>query len=414
MSLSGLPGERPEKQPEGVWVTGHPQSQRTLDTEAAIALAREQRDELVAGSEVLAKFEPSRATDDACATLDAAMRQAAPKLAGAGWAHKYWFLVHPDRLDTFHSPQWQHFHLLKLLQTPPDGAGVLDGQASRFVCTGRFLALAPELGTSMTILGKLLGEQHPHHKYWRLGTTSGSTGESQWPVMRDKGLVSIGWTQFLSDLSAELKEADLKQRIAARLLPDYDDRKTATGKAGEIVNFLREMEENDIVVACEGATVRGIGRVLGPYEYRPDLAFSHTRQVQWLSLEEWKLDPLEGPRTTVYPFGRHPSNVLGVESRLSGAGPVVLPAAPTRMPALPALDPWSVRVEAALRRKGQVILYGPPGTGKTWRALALAKELAARHAFHKSAGQLDAQENAALTGEGHRGGDHLPRARWDL
>ncbi|HZY18982.1 MAG TPA: AAA family ATPase [Ramlibacter sp.] len=389
-----------EKQPAGVWVTGSPQSQRNLDLQDAISFARKQRDELVAGSEVLTNFEPSHASDDACATLDAAMRQAAPNLAAAGWAHKYWFLVHPDRLDTFHSPQWQRFHLMKLLQTPPDGAGVLDGQASRFVCTGRFLTLARELGTSMTILGKLLGEQHPHHRYWRLGTTSGSTGESQWPVMRDQGLVSIGWTQFLSDLSGELKEAELKQRIAARLLPDYEDRKTATRKAGEIVNFLREMEENDVVVACEGATVRGIGRVVGPYEYRADLAFPHVRRVQWLSLEEWKLDPLEGPRTTVYPFGRHPVNVLGVESRLAGAAPVAVSAAPVSMPALPALDPWSARVEAALRRKGQVILYGPPGTGKTWRALALAKDLAARHAFRKSAGQLDAQDTAALTGQG--------------
>lgn len=388
-----------EKQPAGVWVTGSPQSQRNLDLQDAISLARKQRDELVAGSKVLASFEPSHASDDACAALDAAMREAAPNLATAGWAHKYWFLVHPDRLDTFHSPQWQRFHLMKLLQTPPDGAGVLDGQASRFVCTGRFLALARELGTSMTILGKLLGEQHPHHRYWRLGTTSGSTGESQWPVMRDQGLVSIGWTQFLSDLSGELKEVELKQRIAVRLLPDYEDRKTATRKAGEIVNFLREMEQNDVVVACEGAAVRGIGRVVGSYEYRPDLAFPHVRRVQWLSLEEWKLDPLEGPRTTVYPFGRHPVNVLGVESRLANAAPVTIPSAPASMPALPALDPWSVRVEAALRRKGQVILYGPPGTGKTWRALALAKDLAARHAFLKSTGQLDAQDNAALTGE---------------
>lgn len=388
-----------EKQPAGVWVTGSPQSQRNLDLQDAISLARKQRDELVAGSKVLASFEPSHASDDACATLDAAMREAAPNLAAAGWAHKYWFLVHPDRLDTFHSPQWQRFHLMKLLQTPPDGAGVLDGQASRFVCTGRFLALARELGTSMTILGRLLGEQHPHHHYWRLGTTSGSTGESQWPVMRDQGLVSIGWTQFLSDLSGELKEVELKQRIAARLLPDYEDRKTATRKAGEIVNFLREMEQGDVVVACEGATVRGIGRVAGPYEYRPDLAFPHIRKVQWLSLEEWKLDPLEGPRTTVYPFGRHPVNVLGVESRLADATPVIIPAAPASMPALLALDPWSIRVEAALRRKGQVILYGPPGTGKTWRALALAKDLAARHAFLKSADQLDAQDNAALAGE---------------
>lgn len=391
-----------EKHPEGVWVTGTPRSPRNVSKEIAITLARGQRDELVAGSEVLAKFDPFPASDAACIALDAEMREAAPNLAGAGWAHKYWFLIHPDKLDTFHSPQWQRFHLLKLLQLPPDGVGVLDAGASRFVCSGRFLSLARELGTSMAILGKVLGDQHRHHKYWKLGTTAGSVGDSQWAVMRDLGIASIGWTDFLGDMSLELKEKDLKLRIADRILPDYDDRGTATRKAGEIVNFLLNWEPNDIILACEGATVRGIGRLVGPYEYKPELAFPHTRAVRWLSHDEWKLDPLEGPRTTVYSFGRHPGNVLQVERRLAAEVAGVNPA--TAIPAigtskLPPLDSWSARVESALKRKGQVILYGPPGTGKTWRALALAKELAARHAFSKSVEQLDMQESASLVGE---------------
>ena len=53
-------------------------------------------------------------------------------------------------------------------------------------------------------------------------------------------------------------------------------------------------------------------------------------------------------------------------------------------------------MEAVLRRKGQVILYGPPGTGKTYRALAVANELAARHAFRKSFVDLTTSERKTV------------------
>ena len=57
------------------------------------------------------------------------MEKAAPKLSGDGWAHKYWFLINPDRLDDYHSPRYQRFHLFKLLQMSPDRVGILDGVA---------------------------------------------------------------------------------------------------------------------------------------------------------------------------------------------------------------------------------------------------------------------------------------------
>ena len=64
--------------------------------------------------------------------------------------------------------------------------------------------------------------------------------------------------------------------------------------------------------------------------------------------------------------------------------------------ALAPLDRFSARVEAILRRKGQVVLYGPPGTGKTYRALAVANELAARRAFQKSFADLTQPERTIV------------------
>ena len=154
---------------------------------------------------------------------------------------------------------------------------------------------------------------------------------------------------------------------------------------------MQEISELDIVLACEGQAALGVGKVRGPYEYDSGLGFPHKRPVEWLTLDFWRMPDQEGPRTTVYELGRSAANLLEVEQRLSRRGPVpatvstprpVVPAAETAP--MPLLDQFDARIEAILRRKGQVILYGPPGTGKTYRALEVANELAARHAFKKS------------------------------
>ncbi|ROZ78774.1 McrB family protein [Ramlibacter sp. WS9] len=387
---------------KGVWLTGAANAQHPISVDQAIELARGQRGQLISGCEVLASFDPGTADDASSAAMDTAMKAAAPTLWAAGWAHKYWSLIYPDRLDIYHTPQYQRFHLLKLLEVPPDHVGVLSADASRFVCAARFLNVARQLDVSMTVMCKVLGMRSPFHRYWKVGTTAGSTGESQWAAMHSGGLVSIGWKEHVPDLSSLLKEKDLKSRIAALLEGDYQDAGTRTRKAGEITNFAREIAPGDLVLACNGATVLGIGRVTGPYEYKPELVFPHTRAVEWLSASSWTPPTTEGPRTTVYAFGRDPQNVLQLEQKLSAAPledvPVARPSTTSEGQPLAPLDPWSARAEASLKRKGQVILYGPPGTGKTYRGLALAKELASRQAFGKTHSQLAPAERESLAG----------------
>jgi len=148
-----------QRQSDNAWMTGSPQAQQVLSLEDAIAIARKQRDELLAGAEVLAFLDAADTSDGAYARLQAAMEKAAPKLAGDGWAHKYWFLINPDRLDDYHSPRYQRFHLFKLLQMPPDGIGILDGSAPRFICAGRFIAAARELGGPVTTVNRILNQR---------------------------------------------------------------------------------------------------------------------------------------------------------------------------------------------------------------------------------------------------------------
>ena len=107
-------------------MTGSPKAQNVLSIEDAIDFARNQRDQLVAGADALLSLDISDTSDEAYAKLQAAMEKAAPKLAHDGWAHKYWFLISPDRIDDYHSPRYQRFHLFKILQMPPDGIGILE------------------------------------------------------------------------------------------------------------------------------------------------------------------------------------------------------------------------------------------------------------------------------------------------
>jgi hypothetical protein len=50
---------------------------------------------------------------------------------GVDWGRKYFSLLAPERLDDYHNADYQRFHLVKMLQVPPEGGG-------RYLCAGRF------------------------------------------------------------------------------------------------------------------------------------------------------------------------------------------------------------------------------------------------------------------------------------
>lgn len=393
---------------DGEWMGGKGTNPRAITVDDAIQIARRQRDELLAGDKLLAELNSVDCSDEAYGDLQKLMEGAAPELSGDGWAHKYWFLTHSDKLDDYHSPRYQRFHLYKLLQMPPDGVGILDGGAPRFICAGRFVRIARALNVPVSILTSALNRRTGgFHRFWRIGTTEGSDGDSQWANMRDGNYVSIGWPDSVPDLSPHLSEekVTLKDRIREWLVPAYSNSGVASRKAGEVVKFVREMAENDLVLACEGQTVLGVGRVSGSYEYERGLRFPHKRPVQWLLLDSWQLPQPEGPRTTVFELGRNGENLLELERKIFSGGVWNSPAsrlhtartkAATAVTQLPPLDQFAARVDGILRRKGQILLYGPPGTGKTYLAVRAATELAARQRFGKTHSMLTEPERAEI------------------
>jgi 5-methylcytosine-specific restriction protein B len=53
--------------------------------------------------------------------LEQQMGEAAPDLSPLAWGHKYFHLMFPDKLDDYHSPIWQAFHITKMLRLPETG-----------------------------------------------------------------------------------------------------------------------------------------------------------------------------------------------------------------------------------------------------------------------------------------------------
>lgn len=379
----------------GVWTTGHPNDQRALSNEEAVEIARRNRSQLLAALEVLGSAAGSF-EDVAYAALQQRLLAVAPDVVNTAWAHKYLHMMCPARLDNYHVVDYQRFHLLKLLQAPP----VTDG---RYAAGGRFAGLAAHLGRPMIHLTRTLNELHGGrpYRYWRIGTSDGDTPRKYWPMMREGSVVAIGWHK-LGDLSALTHDEESRKQIKRRLEKHYPNDPRAIGRtAQQIFNFVTALEERHLVLACDGGTILGIGRITGPYQYVASADFPHQRRVEWLDLGEWKMPELEGLLTTIYEL-RTPRNLIAAEKRL------LAPSVPTLtvqrweseplVRKVPVLDKIPGEIQRILDRKGQAILYGPPGTGKTHWAERTARDLASHWAFGRPFDVLDEGEKQYVIG----------------
>ena len=379
----------------GLWMTGSPTKQRELTTTEAVEIARRHRDQFIQGVELLVHL-PPHGSDNDYRRLQAQMDALAPDVSQKSWGHKYFSLLYPDKLDDYHNPDYQRFHLITLLQTPPSGEG-------RYLVAGRYVTIANELGIPMNHLTTVLNHRHSQpYRYWRIGTKLGET-DSRWEMMRDTNCVAIGWAG-LGDLSQITYDRESKERIRDALTTHYPkDPRIIGRKTQEIFNFVAVIGEDDLVLPSDGGRVLGIGRVTGDYFFEPTSDAPHRRPVEWLSLEEWSLPTPEGLRTTVIEIRKHIENQIEIERKILEApsidseppdgGPVgPAPLRPVRLDGVPG------RIQAVLERKRQVILYGPPGTGKTYWAEKTARDLAAYAQFDQTFNELSPEQQPTIIG----------------
>jgi 5-methylcytosine-specific restriction protein B len=386
----------------GNWQAGGEKANQPQDitTDEAIDIARGHRDQLLKGIALLERLKDD-ATDEDYAELQDQMDEVAPDVSRLAWGHKYLSLLFPEKLDDYHSPDLQRFHLLKMLQLPPEGEG-------RYICAGRFIAAAKEVGLRMNHFTATINSvQGRFHRYWRIGTTAGNQGTSYWSMMRDRSCIAVGWPE-LGDISWLDGKKETGAKLKFLLVKAYPNDPRTTGRLGsQLTQFVVWISEGDIVLAADGKAVLGIGRVLGGYEFDSKCDFPHQRQVEWLTHDEWQLpEASEGLQSTVRELGKTNENLLAIERHLQSPA-VRVPdknesqttiSRPVRLTGVPG------RIQSVLERKSQVILYGPPGTGKTYWAENTANDLAALSAYGKSFEALDESERTAILGHGDNAG----------
>jgi len=390
----------------GSWMTGNSTEQRAINEAEAVAMAESHRGQLIAGVEAIQAM-PAEATLEDYRRLQEKIERVAPDIGSLGWAHKYFFLLAPDRLDDYHLFNWQRFMLLKLLQQPPD-------DQRRYEAAYYFRTFAQELDWRIPHLTAVMNECFGSpRRYWRVGTTEGHGGSSQWQRMHDAGCMAVGYGNVgdLSDVASGSQGLDVvRQRLAAL----YSHAPTLSNQSKQLFNFVGGAKTGDVVVAGEGNTVLGVGQISGEYTYEPDAVFKHVRPVAWGSFESFSLpDPDEVKQTTFKEIKRD-ANILAIERHLLDAserrslqippppakGPSPVPG-PYPVPTLPAVEG---RIQAALDRKGQVIVYGPPGTGKTYQAEQTVRDLAALQNFNRHYRDLEVEEQKEIIGDDHRRG----------
>jgi 5-methylcytosine-specific restriction protein B len=375
------------KKETGRWTTGTPQKPVSLSIDQAIVIARRNRNQLLQGVKLLEKM-PANGSDEDYQQLQHEMKQVAPDVSDLAWGHKYFHLQFPEKLDDFHNPDYQRFHLIKLLQLPPQGEG-------RYIAGGRFVAIANELNIPMNHLTSMLNirDGGTPYSYWRIGTSESERGQREyWSQMKQGAYCAIRWPEA-GDLTEIINDNEGQDHIRQVLQSKYpDETPQAIGKIEQqIWRFRWKLSIGDLVLATDGHTVIGIGRVTGEYRYDPTDNFPHRRDVEWLNFDEWKL-PKPEASTTANKM-KVDINLVEVESKILGTfSKEKEPCVSSRLTGI------SAQIEAILDRKGQVILYGPPGTGKTYWAENTAHELAAHSNFNRTFEQLTKEQQALVFG----------------
>src|SRR5215472_6109326 len=118
------------------------------------------------------------------------MDRVAPDVSNLAWGHKYFSLLFPEKLDDYHNPDYQRFHLIKMLQLPPQGHG-------RYLASGRYVAIANELQMPINTLTTLLNARdgNPYH-YWRIATSYSLTvHRDHWQVMQEGNYCAVRWPE---------------------------------------------------------------------------------------------------------------------------------------------------------------------------------------------------------------------------
>ncbi|MGN0327175.1 MAG: McrB family protein [Lachnospiraceae bacterium] len=350
-----------QKRETGVWTTGSPNAPQELSDEEALVLGKEIRDALVRGTEVIKNAQLNSLAD--YEKLDDDLKETVgSKFYDWGWFHKYYSIIYPDRLSSFHSADWQKHALRCFLIQPSEKYYARSGQLAMIQNYGglyysQFISALREKYSGII-------------QFVRLGTSdSEKSYVAEW---KKKSVVGIGWSA-IGSLEEYTAGASLdRNEIAKRLAEEYypEDARLASRKAGELVRFY-DTNSDTVFVPMEGERLYGLVDEIGDYFYDSTSNMSSMKTGKWhLVFDENDRMPEkgEGLRTSCIQI-KDDKNLLYLYEKYYYASEDGIEEEESDMAEESKLkncleierNPRTIKIHPM-----NVIIYGAPGTGKTY------------------------------------------------
>ena len=351
-----------QKKETGVWTTGSPNSPQELSEGEALALGTEIRDALVKGTKVIRKAvlntlaEYEKLDDD----LKAAVGE---KYYNWAWFHKYYSIVFPEKLNCFHSPDWQK-HVIRCFMIQPS--------EKYYARSGQLAMIQNYAGLFYTEFSSALRERYSNGiiQFMRIGTSDDE--KSYVADWKKRSVVGIGWSA-VGDLQDYTVGSSIDKNAIAEKLSDIyypTDARTASRKAGELQRFY-DTDSNTVFVAMNGEQLYGLVDEVGAYFYDPSSNMAHLKTGKWhtvFSENDRMPEKNEGLRTSCVQI-KDDKNLLylyekyfyGSDGQQGEEGQPMLEEKKVKT---------CLEIELAPRMDKlhpmNCIIYGAPGTGKTY------------------------------------------------
>lgn len=363
-----------QKKETGVWTTGSPNSPQELNEDEALALGTEIRDVLVKGTKVIRKAALNTLAD--YEKLDDDLKAAVgEKYYNWAWFHKYYSIVFPEKLNCFHSPDWQK-HAIRCFMIQPS--------EKYYARSGQLAMIQNYAGLFYTKFISALRERFSDGiiQFMRIGTSDDE--KSYVADWKKRSVVGIGWPS-VGDLQDYTAGSSVDKNAIAEKLSDIyypTDARTASRKAGELQRFY-DTDSNTVFVAMYGEQLYGLIDEVGAYFYDPSSNMAHLKTGKWhtvFSENDRMPEKNEGLRTSCVQI-KDDKNLLylyekyfyGSDEQHGEEGQPMLEEKKVKT---------CLEIELAPRMNMlhpmNCIIYGAPGTGKTYStaeyALAIIEE----------------------------------------
>ena len=313
-------------------------------------------------------------------------------------------MVAPELVTCNATKSWSNAKLSRLGIVPP-GLGVYAND----ILMLQFWSSLPALEHLPIFIRERLSEGLGPRDHWCLGIQD---RPDSWRQMVQEGYMTLGPADVddLSDIIVLNKKREIQTAVETAF--DYVGRDPGASDADNLIELAYRLQEGSIVSLVNDSTIVAVGEVVGDYEFAPQTDFPHRVPIRWLHDRPFQSTGKLSIGSRLIPARHSDAVVADIEasllvngvgpwpdfSEVIGSPPAITADGKTPLPPLPELSELPARIVAMLERKGQVILYGPPGTGKTYHAERVAREIAARHNFGRTAAALTPDQRKRLYG----------------